>query len=70
MQNIKECAMNERMAKLAKQCRMMHKEGTQYVEEFDKEKFAELIVKECARFIYNAERGGLALDLLEHFGVK
>lgn len=75
--------MNERIKELIEQCRMMHKEGTQYIEEFDKEKFAELIIRECVEHISNrAMRAGgkctivgeeglwLARDLETHFGVE
>ena len=40
--------MNETISKLAEQCRSLYRDGNgQYVEQFDEEKFAELIVKEC-----------------------
>lgn len=41
--------MNEKFSKLADQCRTLHRDGYGgYVEQFDEEKFAELIIEECA----------------------
>lgn len=59
--------MNDLISKFADESDM-----TQYVAANNKflERFAVLIVRECARFVYAAEPNGLALDLLEHFGVK
>jgi hypothetical protein len=42
--------MNERIEKLALQCRSLYRDGNNgYIEQFDEQKFAELIVQECAR---------------------
>ena len=37
---------------------------------FDKEKFAELIVRECSLFVFKQNGPKSALNLLEHFGVE
>ena len=37
---------------------------------FDKEKFAELIVRESALFVFKQNGPKSALNLLEHFGVE
>jgi len=37
---------------------------------FDKEKFAELIVRECALVVFKKTGPKSALDVLEHFGVE
>ena len=66
--------MNERIRKLAEQ-------ATTYIEPtsnsgegwiFDKEKFADLIVRECANWIdrQDESRCPYGVDLLEHFEVK
>jgi hypothetical protein len=61
--------MNERIKKLIEQATTTEKGAPNWdytanivITTFDKEKFAELIVRECAN--------GLALDVLEHFGVE
>ena len=42
--------MNKRIRELADQCRTEYHDGCGgFIEQFDEEKFAELIVKECAR---------------------
>jgi len=65
--------MNERIQALAEQCTDRHFSEGGGFETFDKEKFAELIVRECAELAtkeYN-NRGAIhGNDLLEHFGVK
>jgi hypothetical protein len=44
--------MNPRIKKLADQCRTEYHDGHGgFVEQFDEEKFAELIVRECANFV-------------------
>ncbi len=70
--------MNERIKELVKQCTTIveHGWGASY-EQFDKEKFAELIVKECAeiysinaqpkRPLYPTE---FSTALRTHFGIK
>ena len=59
--------MNERIKELIKQCTSWS-EGSTWTshEEFDKEKFAELLIKECAlQCVHNED-----MDLIEkHFGV-
>jgi hypothetical protein len=59
--------MNERIQKLADQCRTEYHNGYGgFTEKFDEEKFAELIVRECAvmcRWEHEAQ------VMLEHFGV-
>ena len=63
--------MNERIKELAEQCWDKRPEGQLH---FDNEKFAELIVKECANvaddnYIHRGSRTcGLAIRL--HFGVE
>jgi hypothetical protein len=63
--------MNERIKQLAEQCWNKRPEGQLH---FDNEKFAELIVKECANvaddnYIHRGSRTcGLAIRL--HFGVE
>ena len=69
--------MNERIKELAEQAET--KEIGYYF--FDREKFAELIVRECLSIVDDAERGGsnevwdnavkfIRKDLKEHFGVE
>ena len=64
--------MNERIRVLAEQ-------ATTYIEPtadsgegwiFDKEKFAELIVRECSAVALNIGCGDIEDELLKHFGVK
>jgi len=65
--------MNERIRLLAEQCR-----GNQMTSEFeprfDREKFAELIVKETMQVVANQLPSNQYLDVaqavIEHFGVK
>lgn len=61
--------MNERIKELAKQCWKERWEGQLH---FDNEKFAELIVKECAELVDRAVSDG-GVDgrvLKQHFGVQ
>ncbi len=71
--------MNERIKELAEQCRKEVEHfsidnGYTYTEEFDAEKFAELIVRECAGVGYDASYYECALNvsnkIREHFGVE
>lgn len=71
--------MNERIRELAEQCLTLYRDGNgQYVKQFDEEKFAELIVRECLAKIENeAEQYHepvwaveLVNDIKEHFGVE
>ena len=64
--------MNERIKQLAKQATECYSNGQE--RRFDKEKFAELIVRECANVansgIDPAESHLIGNDILEHFGVE
>ena len=70
--------MNERIKELIKQATTIeeHKWGVSY-DNFDKEKFAELIVRECAKvcrdqpnvYALKADRDNCAIAIEEHFGV-
>jgi hypothetical protein len=65
--------MNERIAKLADQCRTEYHDGHGgFTEQFDEEKFAELIVRECADCVDSAiSDGGVDGRVVkEHFGVS
>ena len=73
--------MNERIRQLAEQaCAFAdiqynkQTKATFYtnksVEEFFREKFAELIVKECALVVHKKTGPKSALNVLEHFGVE
>jgi hypothetical protein len=64
--------MNERIQALAEQCTDRHFcEGGGF-ETFDKEKFAELIVRECAVIVGSMEEPhqDIAKLVKEHFGVE
>jgi hypothetical protein len=62
--------MNERITELAEQCTdYVYGEGGSY-EMFDKEKFAELIIKECASHLNWVGDDAAGIELLEHFGVE
>ena len=72
--------MNERIKELAEQCGFRPQPSIyDRNQSFDIEKFAELIVKECAelvrvqneQFMENESQYGLvSTDVLKHFGVK
>ena len=71
--------MNERIAKLYDQAIVIEDGGDYVCGELDPEKFAELIVRECAemvrknnyQFISNEQHYGVTSgDILNHFGVK
>ena len=72
--------MNERIQKLAEQCRTEYRNGHGgYIEQFDEEKFAELIVQECIDIIapYTIRMGRPGEEYLhpiqeirKHFGVQ
>jgi hypothetical protein len=68
--------MNERIEKLAEQCRIetYGVNGELLAFGFDEEKFAELIVKECAGVGYDASYYECALNvsnkIKQHFGVE
>ena len=63
--------MNERIQELEKQSytEFMHERGGRYMA-FDKEKFAELIVRECAGVADQAEPYKTSDLILKHFGVE
>ena len=63
--------MNERIRELEQQC--VYWDADEETYEFDREKFAELIVKECCEVAHcNFHVDGLTLGqiLREHFGVE
>jgi len=69
--------MNERIKELAEQANELdyqtfddynHKIVKHY--KFNKEKFAELIVRECARLADNSPQYIDGREILEHFGVE
>lgn len=66
--------MNKRIQELAKQCWNERYEGQLH---FDNEKFAELIVQECAKIAFQNDiakftKDGyrIGLDIQKHFGVE
>ncbi len=60
--------MNERIKKLAEQATTEEHDGFRY---FDKAKFAELIVKECAQVASDYDGAHYVGDAIEqHFGVE
>ena len=63
--------MNNRIQELAEQATTYHNGGLgTEIESFDKEKFAELIVRECSSFVFKQNGPKSALNLLKHFGVE
>ena len=66
--------MNERIDKLIEQCTVQNfSDCTGGFETFDKEKFAELIVRECASIVSNPATGcytSFGNDIKKHFGVE
>ena len=72
--------MNEQIAKLYEQAIVIEDGGDYVCGELDPVKFAELIVKECAKtaensFVYwpmdgSLQRTGCARTILGHFGVE
>ena len=66
--------MNERIRLLAEQATTYHNGGLgTEIELFDKEKFAELIIRECAGLCENSnyQFGTIFTKMIkEHFGVK
>jgi len=72
--------MNERIKELAEQCYTTYRNGHGgYTEQFDEEKFAELIVRECAEACMKEIDIGwavapkspwMAKQILEHFGIE
>lgn len=71
--------MNQRIKELAEQCETTYidRDGRRYAE-FDKEKFAELIVRKCIKMVENEAAQyaepvwafELVNDMHEHFGVN
>ena len=65
--------MNERIQELAEQCTTIYNSTTFPVDkDFDYEKFAELIVKECAEVVnyYNTRNERVTpRDIKKHFGI-
>lgn len=68
--------MNERIKELAKQAsyRIIETDGAPVIStEFDKEKFAELIIRECAdriRFCIKNDIDFIAEDIEKYFGIE
>jgi hypothetical protein len=67
--------MNERIQELAEQAGIFRpKEFYQHIDALQLEKFAELIVRECARVYWNIDDGEIHGEyvkaLKEHFGVE
>ena len=63
--------MNERIDKLIEQCTAQEfSDCTGGFETFDKEKFAQLIVKECAEMVDTDGDAVMALRMMKHFGVE
>ena len=60
--------MNERMAELADQCYYINIHTD--IEMFNKEKFAELIVRECAEICYHHSRAAGGADTAFGYGYK
>ena len=63
--------MNERIRLLAEQAteRYLDWGGENERTEFNKEKFAELIVRECAEMVDTDGDAVMALRMMEHFGL-
>ena len=67
--------MNKRIKELAEQAGYTEAyyysdDGPFIPAEFNKEKFAELIVRECAKVVFEKTGPKSALNVLEHFGVE
>ena len=67
--------MNQRIKELERQATETVKcglNGTSTTESFNRKKFAELIVRECAKRVdyWESRQGEHADDLLKHFGVE
>ena len=58
--------MNDRIRELASQCWDRRLDGMH----FDQEKFAELIVRECAKRSKELGQLEIGLGILKHFGVE
>jgi hypothetical protein len=72
--------MNKRIQEMAEHCTIQYRDGHgEYVDQVDVEKFAELIVRECAWAAQNKDdtcmdlrygRAVAAGKILKHFGVE
>ena len=72
--------MNERIEKLAEQCRSLYRDGNGgYIEQFDEQKFAELIVRECLKIVEPDRTSGdewcvihdeTAQSIRQYFGIE
>ena len=70
--------MNKRIKELAEQCRTEYRNGFGgYIEQIDEEKFAKLIIKECANICFSEDQGHnmafgehCGVVIKEHFGVQ
>lgn len=71
--------MNEKIRELIEQANEIVRQPASYTDDikdgyrdvvvFNKEKFAELIIRECARVTFKGTGPRSALNILEHFGV-
>ena len=61
--------MNERIKELAEQAEMAANKGDHVDVKIMMEKFAELIVRECAQKLENDGMVEVAMEIKEHFGV-
>ena len=64
--------MNERIKQLAEQAAKKHGHTIKFSPEITEtlDSFAELIVRECAKVVFEKTGPKSALNVLEHFGVK
>jgi hypothetical protein len=67
--------MNQRIQNLIKQCTVQEfSDCVGGYETFDQEKFAQLIVQECAQVLWNIDNGELHDEYVEslkkHFGIE
>jgi hypothetical protein len=72
---MEDTKMNERIEELAKQAGYKHPDAVGMIEDyayFDYEKFAKLLIKECANRIdyWESRQGEHCDDLMKHFGVE
>jgi len=69
--------MNKQISKLIKQATTIRYSGPGEIEEFDKEKFAELLIQECALIAFHnvvnlssiADAEDVEANIKQHFGV-
>jgi hypothetical protein len=70
--------MNNRIKELADQCRIEYRDGHGgFTEQFDEEKFAELLIRKCAQICFSESKGHnmafgehCGIVIKEHFGVE